>query len=72
MSAHSGRLQHAIKDLRDKWDIASELWDDVNSREFQKVHVIPLQQHGKHAVVGMEKLAETLAKIRAQCKDDEY
>ena len=28
MSAHSGRLHHALKHLREQWDIAQESWDD--------------------------------------------
>jgi hypothetical protein len=70
MSAQSGRLQHALKHLREQWDIALETWDDPVSREFEKHHIVPLEQHAKHAIIGMEKLAEALGKIRAQCKED--
>jgi hypothetical protein len=69
MSAHSGRLQHAIKDLKDKWVITNEFWDDANARDFERLHVIPLTQHAKHAVIGMEKLSEIIGKIRVQCKE---
>lgn len=70
MSQQSGRLQHALKTLREKWDIAIETWDDPVSRDFEKNHIIPLEQTAKHAMIGMEKIAETLGKIRAQCKED--
>ncbi len=70
MSAHSGRLHHAIKHLREQWDIAQDTWDDPVSREFEKTHIIPLEQHCKNAIIGMEKLSEVLGKIRAQCKED--
>jgi hypothetical protein len=70
MSAHSGRLQHALKHLREQWDIAQETWRDANARDFEKNHIIPLEQHTKHAILGMEKLSEVLGKIRAQCKED--
>jgi uncharacterized protein YukE len=70
MSAQSGRLQHALKHLREQWDIAQETWTDANARDFEKNHIIPLEQHTKHAIIGMEKLSETLGKIRAQCKED--
>jgi hypothetical protein len=70
MSAHSGRLQHALKHLREQWDIAQDTWDDPASREFDKLHIVPLEQHSKNAIVGMEKLSEVLAKIRAQCRED--
>ena len=29
-----------------------------------------MEQKAKHAIIGMEKLSETLGKIRAQCKED--
>jgi hypothetical protein len=70
MSAQSGRLTHALKHLREKWDIATETWNDPASRDFERTHIIPMEQTAKHAIIGMEKLSEVLAKIRAQCKED--
>jgi hypothetical protein len=70
MSAQSGRLQHALKHLREQWDIAQDTWDDPASRDFEKNHLIPLEQNTKNAIVGMEKLTEVLGRIRGQCKED--
>jgi uncharacterized protein YukE len=70
MSAHSGRLQHALKHLREQWDIAKETWADQNARDYEKHYIAPLEQNVKHAIIGMEKLSETLGKIRAQCKEN--
>jgi hypothetical protein len=70
MSAHSGRLQHSLKHLREQWDIALDTWDDPASRDFEKLHLTPLEQTTKNAITGMEKLSEALGKIRAQCKED--
>ena len=70
MSAQSGRLQHALKHLREQWDIALETWDDATARDFEKNHLVPMEQQTKHAIIGMEKLSEVLGKIRAQCKED--
>ena len=70
MSAQSGRLQHALKHLREQWDIAKETWDDQNARDFEKHHIVPLEQTTKHAIIGMEKLSEILGKIRGQCKEE--
>ena len=70
MSAHSGRLQHALKNLKEQWDIALDSWDDPVSRDFEKNHIIPLEQTTKSAVTGMEKISEVLGKIRAQCRED--
>jgi hypothetical protein len=70
MSAQAGRLTHALKKLREEWDIAQDSWDDSTAHEFEKNHIVPLEQTTKNAVVGMEKLTEVLAKIRSQCKED--
>jgi hypothetical protein len=70
MSAHSGRLQHALKHLREQWDIAQETWDDPVSREFEKLHLVPLEQHAKNAIVGMEQISEVLSRVRAACRED--
>ena len=55
MSAQSGRLQHALKHLREQWDIAQDTWDDPASRDFEKNHIDPARtkhqerdrRHGK-------------------------
>ncbi len=70
MSAQSGRLQHALKHLKEQWDIAQETWDDGVARDYERVHIIPLEQTCKNAIVGMEKLSEVLGRIRGQCRED--
>ena len=70
MSGQSGRLQHALKNLREQWDIAQDTWDDPVSRDFEKLHIMPLEQLTKTAIIGMDKLTEVLAKLKAQCRED--
>jgi hypothetical protein len=69
MSAHSSRLQHALRDLREKWDITRESWDDQVARDFEKNHLDSLEHLVKHTLVGMDKLSETLGKLRRQCQE---
>ena len=71
MSAQSSRLQHALKDLREKWDITRESWDDQVARDFEKNHLDPVEHVVKHTLVGMDKLSETLGKIRRQCQEND-
>jgi hypothetical protein len=71
MSAQSSRLQHALKDLREKWDITRESWDDQVARDYQKNHLDPLEHLVKHTLVGMDKLSEVLGKIRRQCQEND-
>jgi|GEM_PF-687823 len=70
MSAHSNRLQHALKDLREKWDITREAWDDQVALDFEKNHLAPIESLVKRSMVGMDKLSETLGKIRRACDEN--
>jgi len=71
MSAHSSRLQHALKDLLEKWDITRESWTDQVALDFEKNHLDSIEHLVKHTIVGMDKLSETLGKIRRQCQENE-
>lgn len=70
MSAHSARLQHAMKDLRDKWDVTLETWEDQVAQDFEKNHLAPLEGLVKRNIVGMDKLSEALGKIRRACDEN--
>jgi hypothetical protein len=70
MSAQSGRLQHAIKNLRDHWELARETWDDQVARDFEKNHIMPLEQLGRSAMVGMDKLSEVFMKLKHACEEE--
>jgi hypothetical protein len=68
MSQGSARLQHTLKTLRERWDIAKEMWSDSVSRDFEKNHLIPMEQQATSAIHGMEKIAEVLSKCKHDCK----
>jgi hypothetical protein len=67
MSAGSARLQHAMKTLRERWEITREQWADNNARDFEKNHLAPLDHQVENAVRGMDKIAEVFQKIRHEC-----
>ena len=67
MSAGSAGLKHAIKNLREHWEIAREQWNDGVARDFEKNHLITLDQQGKNALRGMDKISEVLQKVRHDC-----
>ena len=69
MSAQSGRLQHGIKNLRDHWELARETWDDQVAQDFEKNHLMPMDQLGRSAIIGMDKLADILAKLKKACEE---
>jgi hypothetical protein len=67
MSAGSARLKHAMKTLRERWDLTREQWADKNAQEFEKNHLIPLEQQVENARRGMDKLNEILMRIKQDC-----
>ena len=71
MSAQSARLQHALKDLREKWEITRESWADQVAQDFEKNHLDSIEYLVKHTIVGMDKLSEMLGKIRRQCQEND-
>jgi hypothetical protein len=70
MSSHSARLQHAMKDMREKWEVTKESWADKVAQDFEKNHLDPVEGLGRRAMIGMDKLAEELAKIRKACDEN--
>ncbi|MBV8486855.1 MAG: hypothetical protein JO161_01115 [Planctomycetaceae bacterium] len=71
MSVHSSRLEHALRELREKWQITRESWDDQVARDFEENHLNVLEHLVRHTIVGMDRLAETLGKIRRQCQEND-
>jgi hypothetical protein len=67
MSAGSARLKHAMNTLNEHWDLTREQWVDNVARDFEKNHIVPLEQQVEHALRGMDKLAEILMKVRNDC-----
>jgi hypothetical protein len=67
MSAGTGPLKHALKALRERWEITRESWDDGVAVDFEKNHLFPLEQQVDNALRGMEKLSEVLSSVRRDC-----
>ncbi len=69
MSAGAARLKHALKTMRENWEITRETWNDGVARDFEKNHLLPLDQQVNTALRGMDKISEVLGKVRAECGD---
>ena len=67
MASGAPRLEHALKNLRERWDTARELWTDKVALEFEKNHIVPLDSQTVHAARGMDKIAEVMQKCRYDC-----
>lgn len=70
MSSHSARLQHALRDLREKWDVTKDSWADKVALDYEKNHIAPVDSLVKRTMVGMDKLSESLAKIRKAMEEN--
>jgi len=67
MSAGAARLKHALKTLRENWEITKELWADGVARDFEKEHIIPLEQQVNTTLRGMDKINDVMSKVRQEC-----
>lgn len=62
------RLRQSTRELRHHWDAASASWDDPISRKFYESRIAPIESRVRSTVAAMEKMAELLAKARADCE----
>ncbi len=60
-------MHHAIRTLRVRWEVTKEKWADKVAQDFEKNHLLPLEQQTETAVRGMEKINEVLMKVRQDC-----
>jgi hypothetical protein len=56
-----------MKTLRERWDLTREMWADKNAQDFEKNHLVPLEQQVENARRGMEKMNEILMRIKQDC-----
>ena len=61
------RLQGSMKELMAKWSEVEPLWRDATARGFQKRYLEALEAAVKSALPAMEKMAETLHRVRSEC-----
>jgi hypothetical protein len=63
------RLQGSMKELMSKWSETEALWRDASARGFHKRYIEALELAVKSALPAMEKMAETLHRVRSECGD---
>ncbi len=67
MASGAPRLERAVKNLRERWEIAREQWSDKVALDFEKNHIFPMESQAVQAARGMDKIAEVMAKVRQEC-----
>ena len=69
MSAGAARLKYSMKTLREHWEITKEQWADGVARDFEKEHLVPLEQQVNTTLRGMDKINDVLSRVRHECGD---
>lgn len=69
MSVHGqrNRLGGLMKELMGRWSETKVVWRDAKAAEFEKRYLAELVDSVNAAMVVLEKLDQTLAKIRKDC-----
>ncbi len=67
--AGSSRLQQTERILKEHWLITEATWSDAVRRRFEDRYLAPLAPAIDAAVIGMQKLAEVLDRVRRDCSD---
>jgi uncharacterized protein YukE len=63
------RVQASLRDLKAQWDIARSSWQDATAEAFGDRYIEELEQAVRTAMPAMEKMAETLIRVRRECGD---
>ena len=64
------KLASAARDLRIKWELASQSWNDSASRSFEKNHVDSFESQVRNSLKAMETIGEVMTAVRRDCQDD--
>ncbi len=61
------RLQASLRDLKAQWEVAQASWQDATAEAFGDRYIEELEQAVRTAMPAMEKMAETLVRVRREC-----
>jgi hypothetical protein len=67
--AGTSRLKYAIRTLQERWRVTEPTWNDSVRQKFEERYIQPLDPAVAAALIGMQKLAEVLDKVRRDCSD---
>jgi hypothetical protein len=67
--AGANRLKHALMALHDHWNITEPTWNDSVRSKFEERHLLPLDSAVDGAMIGMQKLADVLDRVRHDLSD---
>ena len=68
LDAGQSKLNHSLKSLREKWDIAQEHWKDRVRVEFEERYLQELEERVRATTGAMERLGEMLSRAEKECR----
>lgn len=63
-----GSLAKATKDLFMRWAEVKDVWSDMQSEEFEKTYLIPLEEDVKSALGAMESMGQVISRLESDCE----
>jgi len=70
LSSGASKLANALKQLKIKWESASEEWQDGRAKAFHKDNVEPLTPAVKETLDALGRLAEVLDRAARDVSDE--
>ena len=62
-------IQLAVKEVRAKWSRTRDEWNDSVSRSLEVTVVDSLEDRARMAILALEKMQETLQRMRRECSE---
>ncbi|MAJ46569.1 MAG: hypothetical protein CBC35_04600 [Planctomycetes bacterium TMED75] len=66
------KLTSVIRDLRVRWDQATDHWNDSASAAFEKEVITPFEIEVRSSIKAMETMSEVMISLRKDCADDHH
>ena len=68
LSSGASKLQHAMKQLRVKWEETSVVWNDSVSRSIEEDVLEPMRERMTAVQLAISRLSEVLEKAKRECE----
>jgi hypothetical protein len=71
LNVAKAQMMDALKQLRARWSVVREGWDDESRRRFEAEFIEPLEMKVLRAAKGLDHVSELISTVRRDCSDDQ-
>jgi hypothetical protein len=71
LNVAKSQMMDALKQLRARWAVVREGWDDETRRRFDAEFIEPIEKKLLSAAKGLDHVTELITTVRRDCGDDE-